>query len=92
MLRDDARLTICPTGLCWDGREEVTKPYLEGMGALGEWRCLGIRANRQPAVAHYLRRWGSTQYEAFTVVVLSNYDPPAAERVARQIRQWMRSL
>ena len=70
VLRDDARLTICPTGLSWDGREEITKPYLEGMGALGEWRCLGIRANRQPAVAHYLRRWGSTQYEAFTVVVL----------------------
>ncbi len=70
VLRGDARLTISPTGLAWDGRDEITEPYLEGMGALGEWRCLAIRANRQPAVAPYLRRWGSEQYEAFTVVVL----------------------
>ncbi len=70
VLREDARLTISPTGLAFDGRDEITGPYLEGMGALGEWRCVAIRANRQPAVAHYLRRWGSEQYEAFTVVVL----------------------
>lgn len=70
VLRDDARLTISPTGFAWDGRNAIAEPYLEGMGALGEWRCLAIRANRQPAVAHYLRRWGSRQYEAFTVVVL----------------------
>ena len=27
-----------------------------------------------------------------TVVVLSNYDPPSAERVARQIREWVRGI
>lgn len=70
VLRDDARLTISPIGLAWNGRDEITEPYLEGMGSLGEWRCLAIRANRQPAVAHYLRRWEATQYEAFTIVVL----------------------
>jgi D-alanyl-D-alanine carboxypeptidase len=26
------------------------------------------------------------------IVVLSNYDPPSAERVARQIREWMRGI
>jgi len=28
----------------------------------------------------------------YAIVVLSNYDPPSAERIARQIREWMRSL
>jgi len=27
-----------------------------------------------------------------TIVVLSNYDPPSAERVARQIREWVRGI
>jgi len=70
VLRDDARLTISPTGLSWDGKDEITQPFLDGMGALGEWRCLPIRANRQPAVAHYLRPWGAHDYAAFTIVVL----------------------
>lgn len=70
VLRDDARLTISPAGLCWDGREEITQPFLDGMGALGEWRCVATRANRQPAVANYLRRWGEQEYRAFTLVVL----------------------
>jgi D-alanyl-D-alanine carboxypeptidase len=25
----------------------------------------------------------------YTIIVLSNYDPPSAERIARQIREWL---
>ena len=28
----------------------------------------------------------------YTVIVLSNYDPPSAEKVAKQIRQWLRTV
>jgi len=79
VLREDARLTISPTGLCWNGREEITQPFLEGMGALGQWRCLPAGANRQPAVANYLRRWGDTDYRAFSIVVLAVDDGALTE-------------
>jgi len=79
VLREDARLTISPSGLCWDGLEELTQPFLDGMGALGDWRCLPTRANRQPAVANYLRRWGETDYQAFTLVVLAAEDGALTE-------------
>src|SRR5262249_22043136 len=45
VLREAARLTISPDGLAWDGRAGITQPFLDGMGALGEWRCLPVRAN-----------------------------------------------
>lgn len=74
VLRDDARLTINPMGMCWDGRDDITPSFMEGMGALGEFRCVASRANRQPAVANYLRRWGDTEYRAFTIVILGIVD------------------
>jgi RNA polymerase sigma-70 factor (ECF subfamily) len=70
VLRADARLSISPTGLCWDGRADITPSFMEGMGALGSWRCLPTRANGQPAVANYLRAWGEQEHRAFTLVVL----------------------
>lgn len=70
VLRADARLSISPTGLSWDGRDQITPSFLEGMGALGSWRCVPTRANGQPAVANYLRAWGEEEYRAFTLVVL----------------------
>jgi RNA polymerase sigma-70 factor (ECF subfamily) len=39
------------------------------MNALGVFRCLPTRANRQPAVAHYLRRWDDSEYRAWTITV-----------------------
>jgi len=79
VLREDARLTILPAGLCWDGRDEITPDYEEGMGLLGDWRCVPVRANRHPAVAHYLRRWGESQYRAFSLVVLGIQDAAITE-------------
>ncbi|HZG93226.1 MAG TPA: RNA polymerase subunit sigma-70 [Mycobacteriales bacterium] len=70
VLRADARLTISPVGACWDGRDEIAPPYLERMGSLGDWRCVPTSANRQPAVAHYLRRFGEHEFRAFSLVVL----------------------
>ncbi len=71
VLREDARLTISPMGLCWDGRDEITQPFLDNMGALETWRCFPTAANGQLAVANYLRRWDDDTYKAFTLVVLT---------------------
>ena len=79
VLRDDARLTISPAGLCWEGREAITPDYKKGFALLGDWRCVPTRANRHPAIAHYLRRPGDSQYRAFSLVVLGIQDGAIAE-------------
>lgn len=74
MLRDDARLTISPMGMVWDGKDEITPDFMAGMSALGEFRCVATSANRQPAVANYLRAWDDHEYRAFSLVVLGIED------------------
>ena len=49
---------------------------------------LGI-AGGSPGVNAALEVESETGY---TVIVLSNYDPPSAEKVARQIRQWLAGI
>lgn len=58
LLRKDARLVISPDGGAWEGK--VAAALESGMGSLGDWRMLPTRANRAPAAAGYLRRWGET--------------------------------
>ena len=70
VLREDARLTISPMGLSWDGRDQIRQPLLDNMGALGTWRCIPTQANRQPAVGMYLRKWGDDTFRAWSLVVL----------------------
>ena len=82
LLREDARLTISPTRLSWDGRDAITPDFMEGMNALGEFRSVAVGANCQPAVAHYLRRWGDTEFRAFTLVVLEIRDGALLEMTA----------
>jgi RNA polymerase sigma-70 factor, ECF subfamily len=48
-------------------------------GHLGHWRRRPTRANRQPAVAHYLRRPGETLYRAQVLEVLWVTDGRIAE-------------
>ncbi|MGH8913963.1 MAG: RNA polymerase subunit sigma-70 [Acidimicrobiia bacterium] len=79
MLADDARLTISPMGMVWDGKEEITPGFMENMNSLGEFRCVATRANRQPAVANYLRAWGDDRYRAFSLVVLGIDDGAVVE-------------
>ena len=65
MLRDDIRLAISPQVGEWNGRRQVGDALRDGMTALGQWRVLPIRANRQPGAAGYLRRPGETAFSPF---------------------------
>lgn len=71
VLRDDARLTISPMGLTWDGRENIREPFIRNMGALGAWRCIPTMANGQHAVGMYLRPWDQDTFKAWSLVVLT---------------------
>jgi RNA polymerase sigma-70 factor (ECF subfamily) len=84
-LHEDVRVTMpmatpqpCPSGdeqPLLAGRAAVVAALArildpKSPGYLGEWRRLPIRANRQPAVAHYLRRPGATRFRAQVLEVL----------------------
>jgi RNA polymerase sigma-70 factor (ECF subfamily) len=79
LLREDARLTIVPAGMSWDGRDAIASTLHENMTASGEFRCQATRANRQPAVAIYLRRWREDQFQAFSLVVFGIEDRTVTE-------------
>jgi RNA polymerase sigma-70 factor (ECF subfamily) len=82
LLREDVRMTLFPDGVTWDGREEVACEFFKGqdafffkrIDAFGDVRCVGISANRQPAVAVYVRGSNDTAYRACAIVVLGVLD------------------
>ena len=82
LLRKDARLIISPNGGTWEGKTTVAAALESGMGSLGDWQMLPTRANRQPAAAGYLRRWGGTEYRAFVLTVLRVEDGALVEMTA----------
>ncbi|MGW0485230.1 RNA polymerase subunit sigma-70 [Nonomuraea sp. NPDC003214] len=82
LLREDARQTMPPATLLYDGRAAILglwAPVLEGPEAWGEWRALEATANRQPAAANYVRRPGETVFTAVNLDVLRVEDGRIAE-------------
>lgn len=79
VLRADARLTINPLGMSWEGREAIVPSFVANMNALGTWRCLVVGANGQPAVASYLRRPGDHLHRPFTLSILQVVDGELGE-------------
>ena len=60
LLHEDARLTMPPHPMWFDGRAAIAAASARGFDpAFGSLRSVATAANRQPAVAHYLRRAGS---------------------------------
>lgn len=66
MLREDARQTMPPASLRFEGREAIIAMWTESWG--DAWRLLPTWANRQPAAANYMRVPGG--YEAVNLDVL----------------------
>jgi len=77
----DLRITMPPHPFCFEGREAI-RGSLEtafGVEREGDWRLRPIGANRMPAAATYLRRWGDTEFRAFKLDVLRIEDGMIAE-------------
>jgi RNA polymerase sigma-70 factor (ECF subfamily) len=73
LMREDATWSMPPEPGLWHGRDKIVGSWIEGgMGTpeFGEFRCLVTSANRQPAVACYLRSPGEDVYEALALDVL----------------------
>jgi RNA polymerase sigma-70 factor (ECF subfamily) len=73
LLHEDARFSMPPYPGAWTGRDEVIASWREGgfgTATMGEMRCVLTRANRQPAVAGYVRRPGDEEYALLALDVL----------------------
>ncbi|MDH6284370.1 sigma-70 family RNA polymerase sigma factor [Prescottella agglutinans] len=75
LLSEDVRLTMPPLPFWFCGREAVTDFAEHAFGPdspldRAEWRSVPTRANRQPAVAGYVRPRGEGEYRAQVLNVL----------------------
>lgn len=75
LLRDEVRLTMPPFPTWFQGREEISHSFelstTPGLPTyLGPLRTVAAAANRQPAVAAYVRRPGDTEFRALGIDVL----------------------
>jgi RNA polymerase sigma-70 factor (ECF subfamily) len=73
LLHENLRFSMPPQPGSWVGREVVVAAWTEGgfgSAEFRDFRCTLTRANRQPAVACYLRRPGEAAYEALALDVL----------------------
>jgi RNA polymerase sigma-70 factor, ECF subfamily len=73
LLAEDARFSMPPQpGVC-EGRDAIVSSWVEGGFGTGDYRDFRLvvaGANRQPAVANYIRRPGDSEYRALAVDVL----------------------
>jgi RNA polymerase sigma-70 factor (ECF subfamily) len=70
MMAEDARFSMPEV---YDGRDAIIRGWVEGgFGTpdFGDMRCVATRANRQPAVACYLRRPGESAHRPLAIDVL----------------------
>jgi len=73
LLHDDVRFSMPPYPGVLEGRDTVVESWVEGgfgSEAFGSMRCVVTRANRQPAVACYVRRPGDAAHLPLTIDVL----------------------
>ncbi|WP_203989692.1 RNA polymerase subunit sigma-70 [Sphaerisporangium rufum] len=91
LLSADARLTMPPLPFRFSGRAEIEAFAAHAFGPDsplhgGRWRSLLTRANRQPAVAGYIRLPGDDRYRAQSLTVLRIEDGRIAEMTVFQPR------
>jgi RNA polymerase sigma-70 factor (TIGR02960 family) len=73
LLSDDVRFSMPPYPGLWVGRDAVVDSWIEGgfgSESFGSIRCVLTRANRQPAVANYVRKPGDDTYSALALDVV----------------------
>jgi len=81
---DDLRFSMPPEPGVWQGRDTVVQVWADGgfgTEAFGSTRCVVTRANRQPAVAFYVRKPGDEAFMPLAVDFLRFEDGAIAEIV-----------
>ena len=75
LLREEVRLTMPPYPTWFEGREQIATAFALSTNPAepsyqGQFRTVATAANRQPAVAAYVRRPGDSEYRALGIDVL----------------------
>ncbi|HET6547233.1 MAG TPA: RNA polymerase subunit sigma-70 [Solirubrobacter sp.] len=73
LMHEDARFWMPPETGIYVGRDTILAAWVQGgLGSdeLGDFRLLETRANRQPALANYLRKPGEREYRALAIDVV----------------------
>jgi RNA polymerase sigma-70 factor (ECF subfamily) len=75
LLREEVRLTMPPYPTWFEGREQIATAFALSTNPAepayqGQFRTVATAANRQPAVAAYVRRPGDSEYRALGLDVL----------------------
>jgi RNA polymerase sigma-70 factor, ECF subfamily len=84
LLSEDVRFSMPPQPGTWEGRDNVVGSWIEGgfgSESFGSMRCVVTRANRQPAVACYIRKPGDDGYSPLAIDVLRVADGAIADIV-----------
>ncbi len=84
LLSEDVRFSMPPQPGVWQGRDEVVQSWIDGgfgTEPFGSMRCVITRANRQPAVAGYVRKPGEEAYSALALDVLRIVDGTVSDIV-----------
>ena len=84
VLSEDVRFSMPPEPGVWQGRDVVVDAWVNGgfgTEPFGSMRCVVTRANRQPAVACYIRRPGDARYSPLAIDVLQIADGAVADIV-----------
>jgi RNA polymerase sigma-70 factor (ECF subfamily) len=87
LLAEDVRTTMPPWPMWFRGRDAVVAALAASWDAgspdyVGRFRMVPTRANRQPAVAAYVRGRDDSAYRAFALSVLRIEDDRIAEATA----------
>jgi RNA polymerase sigma-70 factor (ECF subfamily) len=89
LLREDARLTMPPHPTWYAGRDAIVTATQQGFDpAFGLLRSLVAGANRQPAVAHYLRAPEDSEHRPLALDVLRIEDRRIAE-ITSFVSPWL---
>jgi len=84
LMHEEVRFSMPPQPGVWEGRDAVVGMWVEGgfgSEAFGSLRCLVTRANRQPAVANYVRNPGGDRYVPLALDVVTIADGAVIEIV-----------
>jgi RNA polymerase sigma-70 factor (TIGR02960 family) len=84
LMHEDVRFSMPPQPGIWEGRDEVVQSWIDGgfgSESFGSLRCVLARANRQPAVACYVRKPGDDRYSPLAIDVLRIVDEAVADIV-----------
>jgi RNA polymerase sigma-70 factor (ECF subfamily) len=95
LLRADALCTMPPTPEWYVGAEAIVESWVQGGFGDDEWghlRCVLTRANKQPAVACYVKRAGDSEYRPLALDVLRIEDGSVAEITAFSLEPLLKAL